>query len=216
MLVPFGTRVVDVSGRGVGTVSRLILHPDSREVAGLVVHQGVVNRREVVVPLSQVAGFGDEVRLRLRAPELEGLDLFHARSFREMPDHWDMPVGFDQRDFFLVGGGGWTEAVLPFQQTSPTVSGTPRFVRDPDAPAEAPEPDIAAGTEVYDKAGRRIGEVDGVEMDEASRRITRVTVRRGVLFGTETAIPASMIASAGDDRITLNVAADALKRFERA
>src|SRR5215475_1016318 len=88
MLVPFGTRVVDVSGKGVGTVSRLILHPDSREVSGLVVHQGVVNRREVVVPLSQVAGFSHEVRLRLRAPELEGFDLFHAPSFREMPDHW--------------------------------------------------------------------------------------------------------------------------------
>src|SRR5215467_11185594 len=78
MLVPFGTRVVDVSGKGVGTVSRLVLHPKSREVADLVVHQGVVNRREVVVPLSQVAGVGAEVRLRLRAPELEGAEIDEA------------------------------------------------------------------------------------------------------------------------------------------
>src|SRR5262249_11003414 len=216
MLVPFGTRVVDEGGRSVGTVSRLILHPGTREVAALVVHQGIVDRREVVVPLGQVASWAGDVRLRLRAPALDGLDLFHAPSFKDMPDQWEMPVGFDQREFFLVGGDGWTEATLPFEKTSPDVSGTPRVVPDPDAPAEAPEPDIATGTDVLDKAGRRIGEVDGVEIDPASRRITRITVRRGVLFGTETAIPASMIASVAPDRITLRVAADALRRFERA
>ena len=53
MLVPFGTRVVDSNGKGVGTVSRLVLHSQSQQVAALVVHQGVLNRREVVVPISK-------------------------------------------------------------------------------------------------------------------------------------------------------------------
>src|SRR5262245_40438827 len=98
MLVPFGTRVVDSNGKGVGTVSRLVLHAQSREVAGLVVHQGVLNRREVVVPIAKVAQFGDTVRLSMRAPELDGLELFHSARLRSMPDHWQMPIGFDQRD----------------------------------------------------------------------------------------------------------------------
>src|SRR5262245_33037320 len=118
MLVPFGTRVVDIAGHGVGTVRRLILHRDSQEVAGLVVHQGVLNRRDIVVPIGKVASFGNEVRLQLRAAELAGLDLFQGEPLQAMPDHWAMPVGFDQREFFLVGGGGWTEAVLPFETTS--------------------------------------------------------------------------------------------------
>jgi sporulation protein YlmC with PRC-barrel domain len=215
MLVPFGTRVVDSHGKGVGTVSRVVLRSQSREVAGLVVHQGVLNRREVVVPIGKVAGFGDEVRLSLQASELDALDLFDAASLQTIPDHWEMPMGFDQRDFFLVGGGGWTEAVLPFEQTSAGVSGTPAYVRDRDTAAEPPEPDIAAGAHVYDKTGQRIGEVEGVEIDETSGRITRVIVRRGVLFRTETAIPASVIASAGD-KVTLSVAADALKKLQRS
>jgi hypothetical protein len=41
-----------------------------------------------------------------------------------------------------------------------------------------------------------------------------VTVRRGLLFHTETAIPASLIASA-DERITLNVDAEAVKKLDR-
>jgi sporulation protein YlmC with PRC-barrel domain len=34
MLVPFGTHVVDREGKSVGTVSRLILHPQSEHVKG--------------------------------------------------------------------------------------------------------------------------------------------------------------------------------------
>lgn len=214
MLVPFGTRVVDSTGKGVGTVSRLVLHHASRQVSGVVVHQGVLDRREIVVPVGKVAAFGDEVRLALRASDLAGLDLFNPPELRAMPDHWDMPMGFDQRDFFLVGGDGWTEAVLPFEVTSPTVSGTRAYVSDPGAPGEAAEPDIAAGMHVYDRDGARVGDVEAVEIDQPSGRITRIVVRRGFLFGSETTIPASMIASV-TDRIALNTAGDAIRKLEK-
>jgi len=120
MLVPSGTHVRDREGKSVGTVSRLVLHPESREVAAIVVQQGVFDRREVVVPLNKVASFeGDEVRLDLRASELAGFGLFNAPSLKPMPDHWPMPAGFDQRSFFLVPDA-WHAAVLPFLPTSPT------------------------------------------------------------------------------------------------
>jgi sporulation protein YlmC with PRC-barrel domain len=192
MLVPFGTRVVDSTGKGVGTVSRLVLHHASRQVAGVVVHQGVFDRREIVVPIGKVAAFGDEVRLSLRAAELAGLDLFHSAPLQAMPDHWEMPMGFDQRDFFLVGGDGWTEAVLPFETTSPSVSGMP----------------------VDDRDGERVGDVEAVELDEASGRIARIVVRQGFLFGSETTIPASLIASV-TDRIALSAPSEIAKKLER-
>jgi sporulation protein YlmC with PRC-barrel domain len=214
MLVPFGTRVVDSLGKGVGTVRRVILHRDSREVAGIVVHQGVLNRREILVPVAKVAAFGDDVRLALRSAELAGLDLFGGESLQAMPDHWEMPAGFDQREFFLVGGGGWTESVLPMEQTSAAVAGTPAYVRDRDTTPEPAEPDVAAGMHVYSSDGHRVGDVAAVEVDEASRRVSRVIVRRGFLFGKETSIPASMIASV-TDRITLRADSAAAQKLER-
>jgi len=214
MLVPFGTRVVDSTGKGVGTVRRLVLHHDSREVAGLVVHQGVLDWRDIVVPMDKVAAVGDEVRLRLRSEELAALDLYGGEQLQAMPDHWDMPAGFDQRDFFLVGGGGWTEAVLPFEKVSPTVAGTPAYVRDRDTVADPVEPDIAAGMHVYGSDGHRVGDVEAVEIDEASKRITRIVVRRGFLFERETSIPAGMIASVSD-RITLRAESGTAKKLER-
>ncbi len=148
MLVPFGTHVVDREGKSVGTVSRLVLDPLSEEVVALVVQQGVLNRREVVVPINKVVDFGKEVRLSLRASELAGLDLFNAQPLKPMPDHWKMPLGFDQRSLFLVAGDGWTTAVLPFVLTSPRVSGTPAYIPDPDAHVD-PEPAIAVATPVW-------------------------------------------------------------------
>jgi sporulation protein YlmC with PRC-barrel domain len=125
-----------------------------------------------------------------------------------------MPAGFVERDFFLVGGGGWAEAVLPFEKTSPAVAGAPGYVRDRDAPADPVEPDITAGMHVYSSDGHRVGDVEAAELDGASGRLIRIIVRRGHLFGNETSIPASMIASVSD-RITLGAASSAAKKLER-
>lgn len=215
MLVPFGTHVLDRDGKSVGTISRLVLHPQSQQVVAIVVQQGVLDRREVVVPLGKVARFGDQVRLDVRASELAGFGLHGAPSLRPMPDHWPMPAGFDQRSFFLVAGDGWTAATLPFQLTSPTVSGTPAYIPDPDASDDRAEPAIAPATAVYDRGGEHIGEVEGVDIDRATGRITRIIVRRGRLFRRETAIPAGVVASVADDRITLSLEADEVKKLER-
>jgi sporulation protein YlmC with PRC-barrel domain len=67
---------------------------------------------------------------------------------------------------------------------------------------------------VHDRDGHRVGDVEAVEMDEATGRITRIIVRRGFLFGSETTIPASMIASV-TDRIALNAPAEAARKLER-
>lgn len=214
MLVPFGTHVRDQDGKSVGTVSRLVLHPESQQVVAIVVQQGVINRREVVVPLSKVARSGDEVRLDLSASELAGFGLYGAAALRPMPDHWPMPTRFDQRSFFLVADG-WTTAMLPFQLTSPTVSGTPAYIPDPDAPERVEEPAITTAMAVSDNAGQHVGDVEGVDVDQRTGRITRVIVRRGRLFGTATAVPAHVIATVTGERITLSVGADELKKLER-
>ena len=215
MLVPFGTRVVDSEGRAVGTVQHVVLHQDTRQVDGLVVHQGVVKSREVIVPIDKVVNAGQTIQLALRASDLDRLPIFHGQHLRRMPDHWDMPAGFDERDLFLVGGGGLTESTLPFMQTSPAVSGTPEYVQDKDSVEDPEEPDIAPGTPVYDSTGQRVGDVESIGIDQVSDKITWIVVRRGHLFARESTIPASMIKSV-TDRITLNAPTQAVKRLEPA
>jgi sporulation protein YlmC with PRC-barrel domain len=181
MLVPFGTRVVDSEGRAVGTVRHVVLHGDTRQVDGLVVHQGVVKSREFIVPMDKIANAGQTIQLTLRASDLDTLPLFHGQHLRPMPDHWEMPAGFDERDLFMVGGGGWTEAAVPFMETSPSVSGTPAYVEDKDTVEDPEEPEIATGTPVYDSTGQRVGDVESISIDQVSGKITWIVVRRAAV-----------------------------------
>jgi sporulation protein YlmC with PRC-barrel domain len=87
-------------------------------------------------------------------------------------------------------------------------------VHDVDSAAEEDEPDIATGMPVIDTNGERIGDVEAVEIDEATGRITLLHVRRGFLFTTETRVPASMIRAV-TDCIVLNATAEAVKKLER-
>ena len=68
---------------------------------------------------------------------------------------------------------------------------------------------------VYDRDGQRVGDVEAVEIDGASGRITRIVVRRGFLFVSETTVPASLIESV-TDRITLRAGVDDAKKLERS
>ncbi|MHB8731043.1 MAG: PRC-barrel domain containing protein [bacterium] len=213
MHIAFGTRVVDSDGKAVGTVRYLVLHPHTQQIDGLVVHQGVVRSREMVVPMAKVAGADSPIRLALRAVDLESLSLFNPEHLRPMPDHWNMPVGFDERDLFMVGGGGWMESTLPFAQTSSAVSGTPTYIEDKDSAQDPAEFDIARGMAVYDSTGRRVGDVESVDFAQASGKITWIVVRGGHLFGRDTTIPASLITSI-NDRITLSAPAGTVKKLE--
>ena len=215
MLVRFGTIVVDSNGRPVGTVRHVVLHGETREAAGLVLHQGIVKSRELIVPIGRFAAAGPSIRLTMPASELDTLPLFHPQHLRPMPDHWDMPVGFDERSFFLVGGDSWAEATLPFTPTSPGVSGTPPYVEDKDSVEDAEEPEIAIGMRVYDSTGRHVGDVDSISIDQVSGKIAWITVRRGPLFGQETTVPASLIAAVTDG-VTLSAPSSAVKRLEPA
>jgi sporulation protein YlmC with PRC-barrel domain len=175
----------------------------------------VVRSRELIVPVGKIADAGEPIRLALPASDLETLPLFRAEHLRPMPDHWEMPAGFDERDLFLVGGGGWTEGGLPFMETSPTVSGTPAYVQDKDSIEDPAEPDIAVGMPVYDSMGRRVGNVESIAIDQASDKITWIRVRGGFLFARESTVPASLIKSV-TDRVTLNASSEAVKRLEPA
>ena len=99
MLVPFGTHVVDKHGKSVGTVSRVVLDSQEREVVSLVVHHGVLNRREVEVPLSKVTdrAFGaaeaNQIAFDVVDPAVEGAhELPGVASLFVTHDHFTMPA----------------------------------------------------------------------------------------------------------------------------
>src|SRR5262249_55173510 len=111
------------------------LHRDFREVAGLVVHRGCGGPRNRGSRWQGRGGRGGAAA-NVTVGGTGGPRRVSWRAAPAIPDHRDMPMGFDERDFLLVGGGRWTEAVLPFEKTSPAVAGTPAYVHDRDTVAD--------------------------------------------------------------------------------
>lgn len=215
MRVPFGAKVVTSDHKDAGKVKRLVLHPESREIDGIVVHVGVLHQRDFIVPLAHVSVSDDTVVLKKSAAELSDYPIYNPEHFIKMPQDWEMPATFDNRDFFLVGGDGYLESLLPMQVVTPEVSGTPRYVRDEYDDLQDPsEPAIKEGMDVYSSDGHKVGDVSGVSVDTDTGRVTAVTVKHGFLFSKEeVTIPASMIARVGKT-IDLNATAEQVKALE--
>lgn len=217
MQIPFGSTVVTSDGKVAGKVKRLFLHPHSQAIDGVVVHEGVWHWEEFVVPLSEITVSGGQVRLARRADQIDEYPAYHPEHFVPLSTQgWGMPAGFDDRDFFLVGGSSWAEATLPFQPVTPSASGVPRYVPgDEDTPQDPREPSIRPGMHVYDRDGHAVGEIESVTVDDASQQLSGLTIKHGVLFARhEVTVPATMIAKVTQRGVTLHANADQVQALE--
>ena len=76
---------------------------------------------------------------------------------------------------------------------------------------------IKNNAEVSLPDGTKIGRIDRVVLDPRTREISHIVVRKGLLFTTDTVVPADWMTSAGDDGVILNAQAEqieALSEFE--
>lgn len=73
------------------------------------------------------------------------------------------------------------------------------------------------GAEVFTSDGEKVGEIDRVVIDPASKETTHIVVQKGFLFTTDKVVPISMVGTATEDRVTLREDAgdwDALPDFQ--
>jgi len=195
--IAFGAKVTDSEGKPVGTVHCIVLRPDTRQVDGLVVHQGGMRRRDVVVPLAKVIGtdVGSVIRLALKATDLDILPIFNPQEVHRGPD-------LHRGERIVLGGRGAALAPAP----------DPAYFSGESGVQEPTKPDVAKGTIVCDNTGHHIGHVESVDIAPASRAMTSIVVRHG-LFAQKITVPASMIKSV-TDRITLTISAEDAKRLQ--
>lgn len=76
---------------------------------------------------------------------------------------------------------------------------------------------IEEGAEVFTADGKKVGEVDRIVIDPASKEVTHVLVQKGFLFTTDKVVPINLISTSGEDRVTLREDAgdlEALPDFE--
>jgi len=218
MRIELGARVSTADGKGIGTIEKLILDPDSGDVHSVVVRKGLLFHRDVEVELDDIVGWQDgAVRLRYAESELEGLRTFYEGSYTTPPP---------ERSAEYASGYGYPTASLLWPSSwSGPVSGEPYghdaigAVGDEVATMHR-EQDLGGavveeGSTVKSRDGEKLGEVHRLEFDPDTGRPTMLVIRKGFLFTEDVEVPANLISSVDDDVVYLDVRHDELEQHLR-
>jgi sporulation protein YlmC with PRC-barrel domain len=195
--VNLGDQVRTVDGKDVGKIDKLILDPVTNAVKAAVVRKGFFLPDDIEIPLGALEREADD-RLLLKRTEAEVDDLprFYEASYTPPPPTYLVPFGYPSAAVLWPVGwpGGYP---VPGQIATDTLAAEAAEVqrrRDLDNAV------LDEGSEVLASDGEKIGELQRVSFDTASRRPASFVVKRGLLNTEEIELPADSIASV-DDRI---------------
>lgn len=202
-----GAKVVTADGEKVGTIDRVVLAPDTREVTHLVVRKGFLFTEDKVVPMSLVgAATEDQVTLREDAGDLEKLPDFqesHYVSVGPAPlrpglgdAHWASPVVW-----YPPMGTWWiTGAYADYDR--------PQYVAKTEE--NIPEGAIALeeGAKVISSDGKHIGDIERIFTDSLEGRATHLLVSEGLILKEKKLIPTVWMNHVLEDEVHLSVDSD--------
>lgn len=177
--------VTAADGRRVGRVDRVVMDPRTLKVTHIVIHKGLFLTRDIVAPVEAVRSTNEgAVFLRVDSAELDMMPDFIDEEF-VVPPH-AAPIGP-----YVPGSVLWPTAYA----YAPVIMSEERHV-----PEETIE--ILEGTDVLCADGK-IGTVDEVLVDSATRRISGFIVRRGFLLTHDVTVPVDWVKRADSQVVEL-------------
>jgi uncharacterized protein YrrD len=201
-----GANVFTADGDRVGTVDRVVLDPDTKEVTHLVVQKGFLFKEDKVVPMSLVGpATEDRVTLREDADGLEKLPDFEESHYVPVeqksrpqpgPAEWARPL------YLYPPVGAWwaTGGYAAFAR--------PQFVAKTER--NIPEGTIALeeGAKVISSDGKHVADVERIFTDPLEDRATHLLISEGLLLKEKKLIPTKWITHILEDAVHLAVDSD--------
>ena len=185
-----GASVISADGHKLGSLSRVVVNKDTLEITHVVVDTGILRSgtplweggwglsHDRVVPFGALArASSEETLLTMTADEFRDLSVnYDTEVFSPWPD--EKPGRLDMSDLRRFSVPGAPSALL--------VSDI--FAKAPD------EVDIRKDSAVWRlNPHQKIGEVDRIEYDEATKKVTQLVIRRGHFFTKDVVLPVSYI-----------------------
>lgn len=208
--------VVSSNGNKVGTVDRVIVHPETLEIEGIIVSEGFLFNTDRIVKEEMidrvdadgnvVLSITDEDEERL--PELASARFVGANDqmlgrLSEM-HHMATPAATGQVLVFSERVDP-EYAPAPDSPLQPAPTNPPNIVDRDNLPEGTVT--LEEGTDVIDIEGEKIGEIDDVIYD-ADDQITEIVVGSGIIFTHQVRIPAAWIESVTSDTVVISRTAE--------
>lgn len=216
----FGLSVVTTDERDVGTLHRVVVDEETRQVTGIVVQRRLLESgnllkpggwekpRDQLVTIAAVLG-ADESEVRISPTEEEFLALppYVVGSVAEPDGDWTPPPGFAAEDVAmrtgaLLGGGLYEPPRDEIENRTPS------------------ERHLSHGAAVWQREPHtHLGDIDRVLMDDVSNQATALVVRHGVIFTRDVVLPMRYVVDVLDDLIHVDIPEatwDALPEYKPA
>jgi uncharacterized protein YrrD len=201
-----GAQVFTADGERVGTIDRIVIEPDTREVTHLVIQKGFLFTKDKVIPISLVkSAVEDRVTLHENAGSLEEFPDFqeshyistevghlprHATRERIKTVYWYPPIG---------GIDGY---VYNMQND---------VVETKNIPEETVA--IAEGANVISNDGEHVGEVERIFTDTPDERVTHLLISEGIFLKKKKLIPTRWVTNVFEHEIHISVDSDLVEQL---
>jgi len=218
-LISIGSEVHGTDGK-VGEISRVVV--DAREdiITEVVVKSGMLMAKERMVPLAELTWASDHWRIPATKDVFERQYAGFEESAHTLPGpDYTGPRGFDS-----TGVSGFEiNSYVAFGSASPVAPVAYRAghevgsFTDDSSENTWSQPNIAAGTDVLDASGEKVGEVYEFVADPGTGQVLRLVVRKGWLFHTDTEIASEEISEVSDKGVLLTIGRETIEaRRKRA
>ena len=194
--------VFSSAGERVGTLDRVVLDPESKDVTHIVVEKGILFTTNKVIPIEYVDLQNDErIVLKQTEEELEKLPAYNEAAYVALD-----PTDYPYDNLTAV----YWYPPLPVQWQSLANPIWYPASKPPILNAETiPEGTVALkeGAEVISQDGKHIGNVELVIID-SDQHISHVVVGEGIFLKKKKVVPAHWIKNVDTDKVELTVWSD--------
>jgi uncharacterized protein YrrD len=215
-----GAHVKSRDGTKLGSIHRLIVHPDTNQVDGFLLGKGHFSTNKIVAVGQVESADADGVVLKLDTRQAEQLPAFIQEQLLRAPGNLTYQGRWGaQADFAGTGDhwvmrapGGDFSTIDSNSLFSPAPIGTIEAQNLDDLPPDSVL--LTTGTEVIGADGKKIGHVDEIFFD-TERGITGFLVKAGHVFTHDIRVPISSVAGISHAHVRLNVTADDAAKASR-
>lgn len=215
MDINLGMHVYTSDTQDIGTVDRLVLDPDHGIVRAAVVRKGMLLHDDVEVPADLLtADSNGNAHIPYSSSEINRLPRFYEGNYITPPADYLPPLAYPPTAFYWPVGYGLGAVPLETMPSAATDTRTWTGASDVDREVGAAlqrqdleNAVIAEGSDVFGQDGEKVGTVQELTFNPSNSELTGLVVHKGLLFGKDTALPASLIDSVGDGVVYLKVPA---------
>ncbi len=206
-----GAGIYTAEGKRVGSLDRVVLDPQSKEVSAIVVRKGVLLGEDKVVPISLLGTVSEEGRIELRpgAGDLQALPAYVETEYVPSGLHATPDTDYSGVYWYpAVGASAWTWGVPPAVNRP-----VPEYTVATDR--NIPEGTVAlkTGAKVISSDDERVGDIEEVLTEPEADRATHFVVSEGVLLKQKKLIPTHWISTVLEDRVLLSVDAQVVENL---